>query len=72
MYIVSTSHRSRQKLKQIIGESSGFYAIKNRGFTGEDIYECTNDQLPEVLKIKGIRKFNPNGKELFKKWDLNY
>ena len=64
MYIVATSHRAREKLFRIIGKRPGLYATIGYKPTGEDIYTCTEAEQPEVLKIKGIRKFNPKGKEV--------
>jgi len=64
VYIVSTSHRAREKLFRTIGKRPGLYATIGYKPTGEDIYTCTEAELPDVLKIKGIRKYSPKEKEL--------
>lgn len=47
-----TSHRSREKLQRLIGKTQGYFSWKRRG----SWYECPDDKLEEVLKIKGIKK----------------
>ena len=67
-YVVYTSRRSREKL-QVLTDAVSYYAItEGRGFTGEDICEITEAKLDQALAIKGVRKFNSKGKELFKRW----
>lgn len=70
-YIVSTSHRSREKLFRLITARNGYYATNENGFTGENIYSVPIDKLPEIMNIKGIKKFNPTGKELGERISFN-
>jgi hypothetical protein len=51
--IRTTSHRSRDKLKSLLGyDPQGYFSFFKHG----DWREVPDDKLDEILKIKGITK----------------
>jgi hypothetical protein len=46
------SHRAREKLHRLIGETPGYFSWHREG----SWYECPPDKLDQAVKIKGIRR----------------
>lgn len=52
-WVIASSHRSREKLHAIIGDSTGFY--DNTFKVGHDYYPVAAEHLDAALAITGIK-----------------